>query len=271
MNKQLYKDTFSHIRSACPNKMEVIMNYGSKNKIVKKPAIVAAAAIAITILLSFSVYALINLLTPAEIAREFGQDLLAEAFEDGRGVSIQESTTSHGYSFTLHGFALGGRLDEYRDYVDIEAGKSYFIISIRKADGTDLEREAYGALFASAVLFNGYKPWEVNDITLGGAGGQWFEKDGVIYVISECGENIEMFADGAICLAVWERGGDIGIAPSAELFATRADGGITFSDGLPELGRAMFTLPIDRGKADPERVLQKLVELGISATDARIK
>jgi len=268
MKNKLYKDTFSQVRSASQNKMEVIMNYNTKSKTIRKPALVAAVIIA-TLILSVSVYAIISLLTPAEIAREFGEDLLAAAFEDGRGISIQDSVTSHGHIFTLHGFAVGSNLSAYRDYTRIESDKSYFVISIRRADGTALDiTEGYAGKYASNILFQGYKPWMVNAITLEGAIGSAFEKDGVIYIVYECGENIEMFADDEIYFAMWEQNG-VGFSPGPEIFTMHEDGSITFTEGA-EFGHAMWTLPIDPNRADPDLVAKTLDELGIAMEDACI-
>ena len=269
MNKKLYKETFSQVTSACQNKMEVIMSYETKSKkhrINKKLAVVAIA-IAITIALSLSVYALVKLLTPAEIAREMGRDNLAAAFENGNGTYIGKSVTSDGYTFTLQGLALGSGLDEYKNYTDIDAEQSYFVFSIQNNDGTAFDLTNDFGHFTSGVFFKGYRPWMFSSFMLG-AGSQGFEKDGVLYMLLHCDENIEMLADSEVYFAIWDSS-EIGFAPSSNLLTIHEDGSITFADNI-STAHAMFTLPLDPNKANPDLVNQKLNENGILKEDAKI-
>jgi len=262
MNKQDYKATFSQVQSvhaSHPNKMEVIMNNKPKHRIPRKPLLVIAA-IAIIAALSVGAYALVALLTPAEVARELGHGALAEAFENGECVLINKSVTSEGYVFTLHGMATGANLLSF--YEEVEDSKSIMVLSVRRENGSpmdffDPETVIGDTYFAYCVVFEGLSPWQVSSRTIGGTGGQMFEKDGVLYVLLDC-TNFEIFAHRNPTFAVWDMNNAGSMAPGAGVFQMKADGSIAWADGM-QAARAMFTLPLDPAKADPAKVAQ-LVE-----------
>jgi len=262
-----YKATFAQVQSvhaANPNKMEVIMNRKHKHRIPRKP-ILALVAIAIIAALSVTAYAIVSLLSPAEIAREMGHDALAAAFEDGSGTLINESVTSEGFIFTLHGMATGENLLAFYD--EAEDGKAILVLSVRRENGRPMDffkqpaNVTVDTYFAYCVVFEGFKPWLISSRTVGGTGGQLFEKDGVLYVLLDC-SNFEIFSDRKPAFAVWNAA-EIGIAPGAGLFQLREDGSVAFAHGL-QIARAMFPLPMDSAKADPARVAQILEEHGLA-------
>ena len=265
-NKELYKEIFSRVHSACgnKNKLEVIMQNNQKRKIkLNRKPIMAIAAAALIICLSLSVYAAVNffILTPAEIAEELGQTKLAEAFNDGRGVEIAQSVTSCGYVLSLHALAIGSDLDEYRGYFDIDSESTYTVISIHRENGEPMNyfdpEMTFETMFTSQIFFEGYKPWHLNSIIFG-CGGSAFEKDGVLYWIYQIDENIEMLANRTVYLGIWDMG--IGFM-GAEMFNIGDDGSIAFADGLDK-AHAMFALPLDPSKADPSRLEQVLSDRG---------
>jgi len=264
MNKELYKETFSRVHSACENKTEVIMDsYNSKRKInIRRKPVMAFAAVLAMMLFSLTAYAIVSMLTPAEIARELGYDALAEDFQNGSGMIIEESVVSEGYVLTLHGLSIGSDLTAFRGLTDIDAEQTYTIISIRQEDGTPMDLYNNGFAFQSVALFEGYKPWGLNSIHLG-LGGSAFEKDGVLYVILTCDESLDMFAGRTVYYAIWDR--ELGF-PNADIFTIDASGKIAFADGLNK-AHAMFTLPLNPEGADPEKVRQTLYELGLDIDD----
>jgi len=264
MNKELYKETFSRVHSACENKTEVIMDkYNSKRKInFRRKPVMAFAAVLTIMLFSLTAYAIVAILTPADIARELGYDALAEDFQSGSGVVIEESVVSEGYILTLHGLSIGKDLGAFRAHTDIDAEQTYTVISIRREDGTPMDLYNNGFAFNSVALFEGYKPWGLNSIHLG-LGGSAFEEDGVLYIIKTCSESLEMFADGTVYYAIWDR--ELGF-PNSDIFKVDENGRIAFADGLDK-AHAMFTLPLDPSKADPERIKEILDEIGLSIDD----
>ena len=226
----------------------------------RKPILVSIA-IALALLLSVSAYAIVTLLSPAQVAREIGDDALAEAFEEGKGVLIEAQAASHGYIFMLHGMINGEYLLE--QYPDAEAGKSALVFSVRREDGQPISMDN-GIPFVAGAFFSGYKPWILSSFMLG-AGGGAMEKDGVFYMILNIDENLEMLADRTVTYGIWDC--DLGIAPGPELFTKQEDGTIVFVDGL-QRAHAMFTLPLAASKADPVKVEQMLEENGIPLEDA---
>lgn len=290
MNKKIYKDTFSQVHSSCDNKLEVIMiKYNTKKELAglfgkyasatlnafktrKKPAMVAAA-LAVMMMFSLTVYAVVGLLTPAQIAERAGDHTLAEAFQSDDFVPIEESVTSEGYIFTLHGFITGENLSNSNFTVNgVEiTNKTHFVFSVRNADGTPINLSdpdpAKYKRFHPCVLFEGYKPWILSSFSFG-AGGSWFEEDGVLYMLFECSENIEMFAGRTVYFAIWD--GELGFAPGSELFKANPDGTIEFVDGLDK-AHAMFTLPLDPAKADQAKIDKFLEDLGIAKEDVCIE
>ena len=261
-----YKAMFARVQSvhsANPNKMEVIMNNRPKRTIHRKP-ILAIVAITIIAALSVTAYAIVTLLTPAEIARELGHDALAQAFENGEGILIEESVASKGFVFTLHGMATGENLLAF--YEEAEDSKTMLVLSVRRENGRPMdyfnpETIIGDTYFSYCVVFEGFKPWLISSRTIGGTGGQMFEKDGVLYVLLDC-SSFDIFADRNPSFVVWNAV-EIGIGPGSELFQMRENGSIAFADGM-QVARAMFRLPLDPAKADPAKVEQLLKEHGVA-------
>jgi len=249
---------------------------------LRKPILIAAV-LALTLALSVTAYALVSLLTPAEVAKEMEQDKLADAFEND-GTDIDETIISNddenyiGYSITLHGLVSGENLNEYRDYADIKSDETYIMVSLAHEDGSPIiyGPQPDGSLkhFFFAVLFEGYRPWMFSSWHFG-SGGAGFEKDGIYYNMYQVDENIEIFANRKVYLAIWdselimcpvtERSKATG--PNSDVFKINTDGTIEFADEF-EKAHAMFVLPLDPAKANPEKVQQLLEEL--DALDAAI-
>jgi len=271
MNRKDYKAMFSQVQSihsAHSEKLEVIMNRKSANRTHKKPVMVLLALLLVA-LLSVSVYAIATLLSPAEVAREIGDNALAKAFEDGEGTIIGGTAVSDGYIITLQGMTSGKNILEYVDenaeqnaITFVDAERTAIIFSVQREDGNPVRYIDQDISFMPCVFFSGYKPWMVNSMTLG-SGGQTFEKDGVFYMVVEIDENIEMFADRTVYCGIWDA--SMGF-PGSAVFTMGGDGTITFVDGLQK-AHAMFTLPLDPDWADPARVERIIEEMGISKED----
>ena len=259
MNKNGYKAMFAQVQSvhsAQPNKLEVIMDNKAKRKFTRRPVLVIAA-VALAVLLSVSAYAIVTLLSPAQVARESGYTALAAAFEDGKGTRIDETVVSEGYVFTLMGMTSGKNL---LNHTVMDAEKTFIVLSVRREDGQPVTVEN-GMPVSFGVFFEGYKPWQFSSFVLG-AGGSVIERDDAFYLVHVIDENIEMLADRTVVFGVWDTA--LGFAPSAGLLNMAQDGTISFAQGL-EKPHAMFTLPLDASKADPARVERVLGELGLTA------
>lgn len=218
------------------------MNLSKHKKKLSIPIIAAA----MVVILSISVFAAHHFLSPQEVATHFNEDKLAEYFSADDTKFNVEPQTSGEYSFQLLGIAAGENLS---NFTQVSNDKSYTVGATSKADGTKLTD--YPNIMVTPLI-SGYKPWQVNAFTLGG-GRQDFIYEGVNYFIFEC-DNIEIFADHTVYIAAYE-----GLAPSAEQFRMEADGTIQFQESYTGI-KAMFTVPLDPSKANPEAVKKLLQE-----------
>ena len=204
---------------------------------VKKTALLIAAAVA---LLAVSVSAAVVWLTPAQVADRVEEPLLAEAFQSEDAIVLDESVTAGDYQITLAGMVSGEDLSVPTDYNgEIINDRTYAVFRVARADGeplTDYPNLSY------SPLVDGYHVRCVNAWTLGTTTQQFIE-DGVIYCLFDC-RNLEMFADHPVRFAIYEGG-----IPNTDLFSMAEDGTISLRESV--VG-AMFTLPLDESRADPE-------------------
>ena len=203
----------------------------------KKTALLVAAAVA---LLAVTVSAAVVWLTPAQVADRVEEPLLAEAFQGDDAIVLDESVTAGDYQITLAGMVSGDDLSVPTDYNgEIINDRTYAVFRVARADGeplTDYPNLSY------SPLVDGYHVRCVNAWTLGTTTQQFIE-DGVVYCLFDC-RNLEIFADHPVRFAIYEGG-----VPNTDLFSMAEDGTISLREGV--VG-ALFTLPLDESRADPE-------------------
>lgn len=211
----------------------------------RKPFMKIAAAAAVFVLLTASAYAAVRAMSPSQAAEFAGQPLLAQAFERGEGVVLNESVETGDYRVTLAGLVSGRGLDSWNQQVD--QARTYAIVALERLDGAALSNPDFPFMdYTLTPLVKGFAPWAVNNWTLD-ASAQGFDRDGFYYYLLDV-QNLEMFADHTVYLAFYEGG-----VPSRETFRVEDDGTIAFAEGL-EGPHALFTLPLDDSKADPAAV-----------------
>lgn len=204
----------------------------------KKMAVLIAACIA---LLAVSVSAAYMWLTPAQVAEEHDQPLLAEAFQGPDAIEINETRESGDFSITLLGLVTGWNLDVLNQ--DLEKDHTYSVLALRRLDGTALTTQDIGfTSYTMTPLVAGCSPLAVNNWTLD-AFAQGFAKDGVYYYLLDTA-SIEMFADRTVYMAFYE-----GLTPNNSIFTVGSDGTIAFAEDFTGV-QALFTLPLDPAKAD---------------------
>ncbi len=204
----------------------------------KKMAALIAACVA---LLAVSVSAAYMWLTPAQVAEEHDQPLLAEAFQGPDAIAINETVESGDFSITLLGLVTGRNLDTLNP--DLEQDHTYSVLALRRLDGTPLENETFDfGSYTMTPLVAGCSPLAVNNWSLD-AFAQGFAKDGVYYYLLDT-RSIEMFADRTVYMAFYE-----GFVPNNDTFTVAEDGTIAFADDFSGV-HALFTLPLDPAKAD---------------------
>ncbi len=202
-------------------------------------------AAAVAAALSVTTYAAVVMLRPQDVAMQAGQTALADAFESGDAVAINETRTVDGYDVTLMGLVSGEGLSRVESLENgVPQDKTYAVLAYTRTDGTAIEDDV--PELTVSPLVEGYAPWQLNAWTLGG-GTHSFAQDGVLYYLFEC-DNVEPFADHTVYLAVYP---GTHVPPNAETFDFDEDtGAITEKAGADV---AMFTLPMDKAKADPQR------------------
>lgn len=204
----------------------------------KKMAVLIAACVA---LLAVSVSAAVMWLTPAQVAEEHNQPLLAEAFGGPDAIEINETVESGDFSITLLGLVSGRNLDTLNP--DLEKDHTYSVLALRRLDGTALTNQDFDFMsYTMTPLVAGTSPAAVNNWTLD-AGASGMAKDGVYYYLLDT-QSLEMFADRTVYMAFYE-----GFAPNNDIFTVAEDGTIAFADDFTGV-HALFTLPLDPAKAD---------------------
>ena len=217
-----------------------------EKKTMKNPhwrtGLVAAVAAAV---LAVSAYAAVTLLGPQDVARHAGSEALAAAFESEDATKVNETKTVGDYKVTLMGLVSGEGLSRVESFPDCEVyDRTYAVLAYERTDGTPITEDIPDLTISPLV--EGYAPWVVNAWSLHG-GTHTFAQDGVLYYLFEC-ENVEPFADRTVYLAVYPGSH---IPPSAENFAISDEGHISVKEGADV---AMFVLPLDKSKADPQKV-----------------
>ena len=201
------------------------------------PIVAALAAI-----LTISAAAVVLWLTPSETAQMLDDPLLAEAFESEDAIILDQTTESGGYTFRLAGVVSGEAISDHTE--DLDEEKTYVVASLSHTDGTPIEEAGFDFVFTPLVA--GYQPRIVNTWTLGG-GANAFVHEGVAYYLYEF-ETIEKFADSTVYFAMYEGG-----VPGPDTFSMAEDGSISFVSDY-DGPHALFTIPLDESKADPEAV-----------------
>lgn len=223
-------------------------NMINKKRVISVPFVAAVAAV----MISVSAVAAHQILLPKDVAMRMEDDKLAEVFtsDDTRFDSVPQK--SGDYTFDVLGIASGKGLSKF---TDADENKSYIVSAVVKNNGEKFSD--YPGIMVTPLV-SGYKPWEVNIFTMGGGKYEFISNDGYVdYFITEC-DNIEIFADHTVYIAMYEESKEFGMAPGSDIFSVNNDGTIKFADDFKK-ANALFTVPIDKSKADPKAV-KKLLE-----------
>ena len=251
-NKEKYKQAFSVLHVSEHISLEDIMS--EKRSYRQRSKVVAAVVCTVILLGSGSVYAANHYLNPSQIVDEISADsALSKAFADKDAITINETQTSNGYNITLLGLVSGEKLGLYvpdETKKEVSDKHSYAALAISKSDGSKMSNRN----FCVSPLINGEAFTDVNAATLN-VGLSWFEKDGVIYELIEC-DNLEIFADRGVYLSLVDDFGD-------EVAAFRMDEATGKYHKVKDYAgtSALFTLPLDKDKADTMAADKFLVSL----------
>ena len=220
----------------------------------KRIAVAAAIAAAVLAVGGGTTYAAWRYLTPQEAAAELQDKKLMDAFSGEDAILVNEAQTYGDYRTTLIGIVSGEELTDHAMTTggEIRADRSYWLLAIEHADGTpmpEISSPEYGKeTFLTSPFIQGLEPWKYNIYTFGG-GYSEFIQDGVMYRMAEC-DDLELFADKEVylCLADENSAGVINEAYNFD----ETTGKISRNEAYDGCN-ALFTLPLDRAKADPEK------------------
>lgn len=223
-----------------------------KTRGIRKFSTVIVAAALILCAGSVSIYAARKYLMPDKVAEKSGDASLRDAFQSEEALLIDETQSYGGYDVTLLGIVSGKELSKYQVTSDGEilSDRTYAAVAIEKSDGTPISdsKEVSCLDFFVSPLIKGYDPNVYNTFTMNGAA-MTLEENGVWYRIDEC-DNIEMFADHEIYMAVADKGPFYN--QDAYVFDA-STGAISRNEDYDGLN-ALFRLPLDASKADPAAV-----------------
>lgn len=199
-------------------------------------------------------------LTSDKVAEQIQDERLAEAFRSKKAVTINETQSGGGYDVTLLGILSGEDLTDFvtESNGEIKNDRTYAVTAIEKSDGTPMPNPSEDAYeeetFFVSPLIEGYAPNEYNAFTMHG-GYSEVVKDGILYRISEC-DNVEIFADHEIYLCVSD-----GTFYNAEAYTYNEKNGVISRNKEYEGLNALFTLPLDKEKADAKAVKEYLRQM----------
>ena len=253
MNRETYRRAFDDIpfsddfetrtikllqdRARNQEKEKMTMTFSKHRKL----AVTLAAAVAA---LALSVSAAVLWLSPAQVAEEIDDPLLAQAFDGDEALVLNETAQAGEYTVTLGGLVSGTGISNWCG--DVEESRTYAVVSVARTDGAPLTDENYdvsaSGTFTITPLAEGYPPHAVNVFTLDGSCASFLES-GVAYYLLDT-QDIQLFADRTVYLAVYQ-----GFVPSYKEFSVAEDGSITMRE---DVVGCMFTLPLDASQSDPE-------------------
>ncbi len=230
-----------------------------KKKRVSAAVMIAALALCVS---SVSVYAAQKYLSSSDVAGNVQDRKLAEAFLSGQALIIDETQSYGDYRVTLLSIISGETLSEYPHYKNssIAADRTYAVVAIENANGVPVPKpseEGYGQLeFFVSPLIGDYNPAFYN---IAGMSGNYTDmtEDGILYRLLEC-DNIEIFADHDLYLCVSE-----GTFYNTEAYSyDKLTGKISRNEKYEGLN-ALFELPVDTSKANPEKAAEYAASLGL--------
>ena len=220
-------------------------------------------------------YAAYHYLSPATVAKKMDNNKLSEAFKGKQSIEINQTQHFKDYDITLLGITSGKNLSQYFKDDKLVSERTYSVVAIKTTDNKTLSKdEWYEKNFLVSPYIQGFEPWKVNTFTLDG-GYEQFVEDNTLYRITEC-DNIEKFADHTIYLGI----SDTTFFEKDAFTYDEKTGNIARNEKYDGVN-ALFTLPIDKSKANAKGVKQFMKELektdskteedSTDSTDASIK
>ncbi len=229
----------------------------------RRVSVAAVVAVLVLCLGSVTVYAAWKYMSAADVAQNMQDTKLVEAFLSEKAHVINETQCHGDYQVTLLSIVSGEMLSEYPyngKNEDIVSDRTYAVVAIeniREIPMPDTSENGYGELeFFVSPLIGNYNPAVYNIVSMSGNYTDMTE-DGILYRLLEC-DNVEMFAEHNLYLCVSE-----GMFFDAEAYHyDEVTGQISRNEAYEGLN-ALFKLPVDISKANPEKATEYIASLGI--------
>lgn len=212
----------------------------------RKPLKVVALVLAAMLLLSFGAYAVISLLSAAQVSDKVGEKELAVLFEE----SDLEPITVKGevYSVTFMGTAPGEKFYSYDENGPmVSENRTYAVWAVYRNDGEPLD-QMMGSPIQVIPVIDGCRPDMLFSAGMSASG---YSKDGVLYYLFEY-TDLEIFAHEHVKLMAFE-----GMFPTNNIITSNDKGEIVYAEGYNGF-KAVFDLDLDESKADPEAAAELL-------------
>ena len=248
-------------------------------KIKQKKFITVAASCAVMLVIgSVSVYAAWKYMNPDQVIREIDSEetKLAEAFNEKNAVYINETQSYGDYDVTLLGITNGENLTKYKffsgdstvkavneeneNYGQLTEGlkelndRSYILFAVENKKQKFQDYSEFDNHIDVFPVVMGYDYWKSLGLFEDGSGSRSYLKDGVIYYMYEC-NNLEKYADHDIYMCVTD---DVGL--NEYNYHYDNDSGMIARNEEYEGLNALFSLPLDASKADPEEAAEDFKE-----------
>ncbi len=213
---------------------------------------------------SATVYAAWKYLSSSDVAENIQDIKLSEVFLSEQALIINETQSYGDYSVTLLSIVSGEMLSEYSHYKNgsIVEDRTYAVVAIENTNGVsvpDTSEDGYGKLeFFASPLIGDYNPVFYN---IAGMSGNYTDmvQDGILYRLLEC-DNVEIFADHDLYLCVSE-----GMFYNTEAYCyDKLTGKISRNEKYEGLN-ALFDLPVDISKANPEKAAEYMASLKVES------
>ena len=229
--------------------MKTKKTYGMKKAVAAAMAVCIIGAVGVT---GFAAYHYLN---PAQVASEIGgaENALAKAFDSKDAVAVNETQSSNGYDIRLLGLVSGADLSPYvtsEVQQQLNEKKTYAALAISRTDGQQIEDKN----LCVSPLINGVDWKTANNGTMH-TGLSYFQKDGILYELMEC-DDLEIFSDRGVQVGVVDAFGKEG-----EAFTMDEKTGVYQKAANYTGTNALFELPLDTAKADPNAADQQIQEM----------
>lgn len=213
---------------------------------------------------SATVYATWKYLSSSDIAENIQDIKLSEVFLSEQALIINETQSYGDYNVTLLSIVSGEMLSQYPRYKNgfIVEDRTYAVVAIENTNGVSVpapSEAGYGELeFFASPLISDYNPAFYNIASMSGNYTDMVQ-DGILYRLLEC-DNIEIFADHDLYLCVSE-----GMFYNTEAYCyDKLTGKISRNEKYEGLN-ALFDLPVDISKANPEKAAKYIASLRVES------